>query len=86
MRYGSRFFNPKRFPDGRVLNLHTGDWGVPPKCFGWSKEFSLSAKGLLNVSVEGDLFWVVSGKDGTIYYAYPQKYFSYAGKNPEEKA
>lgn len=63
----------------RVFHFVGGrSWRVPEvnRHYGWSKEYSLSSKGLENISVSGDEFLFVSLQGyGDVAYVYPCKLF-----------
>lgn len=70
--------------DITVLYFRGGSWRLYEKNefpnrgrhYHWSKEFAMSTEGLLNTSVEGNEFYVVTF-EGEIVYAYNDKFFEY---------
>ncbi len=62
----------------RKLVFSYGSWTVPTICYEWSKDYRMSATGVLNTSVTGDEFFVVTYEgDGEVVAAYNTKFFDY---------
>ncbi len=59
----------------RIAYFDAGKWLVPLICFGWSKANKCWRGDLFEKIGEGSDFYVLYGKDKTVYYAYPADLF-----------